>query len=171
MEPETMRQRYWLFLVSVLLFVGGIGFIIAAERTRRETGTRTEPPTNVRAAPALATVKQLMVGLIQPSAEHVWDAISVTVTEKGVDEKQPRTDEEWALVETSAVMLVESATLLLEGNRDPGGDVWSKAAKDMAEASALTANAARARNKDEVFKLGETIYRASTDCHATYLRQ
>ena len=166
-----MRQRYWLFLVSVLLFVGGIGFIIAAERTRREAGTRAAPPTSVRAAPSVATVRQLMNGLIQPSAEQVWDSISTTVTEKGVEEKQPRTDEEWALVETSAVMLVESATLLLEGNRDPGGDVWSKAVKDMAEASALTAKAAQARNKDEVFKLGETIYRACTDCHATYLRQ
>jgi hypothetical protein len=166
-----MRQRYWLFLVSVLLFVGGIGFIIAAERARREAGTPAGPPTTVRAAPSLATVKQLMTGMIQPSAEHVWDSISVTVTDKGVEEKQPRTDDEWALVETSAVMLVESATLLLEGNRDPGGDVWSRAAKNMAEASALTAKAANARNKDEVFKLGETIYRACTDCHATYLRQ
>lgn len=166
-----MRQRYWLFLVSVLLFVCGIGFIIAAERTRRETGTTVAPASPVRAAPAVATVKQLMTGMIQPSAEHVWDSISTTVSDKGVEEKQPRTDEEWALVETNAVMLVESATLLLEGNRDPGGDVWSKAAKDMAEASALTAKAAKARNKDEVFKLGETIYRACTDCHATYLRQ
>lgn len=166
-----MRQRYWLFLVSVLLFVGGIGFIIAAERTRREGGTPAAPPTSARAAPPLATVGQLMNGLIQPSAEHVWNSVSVTVSETGVDEKQPRTDEEWAMVETSAVMLVESATLLLEGNRNPGGDVWSKAAKDMAEASALTAKAAQARNKDDIFKLGETIYRACTDCHATYLRQ
>lgn len=166
-----MRQRYWLFLVSVLLFVGGIGLIIAAERTRREAGTGTAPPSTVRAAPALATVKQLMAGMIQPSAEHVWDSISVTVSDKGVEERQPRTDEEWAQVETSAVMLVESATLLLEGNRDPGGDVWSRAAKNMAEASALTAKAAKAHNKDDVFKLGETIYRACTDCHATYLRQ
>ena len=166
-----MRQRYWLFFVSVLLFVGGIGFIIAAERTRREAGPAAAPPADVRAAPSLATVRQLMDGLIQPSAQHVWDSISVTVTEKGVDEKQPQTDEEWALVETNAVMLVESATLLLQGNRDPGGDVWSKAAKDMAEASAQTAKAAKAHNKDDVFKLGETIYRACTDCHAAYLRQ
>ena len=112
-----------------------------------------------------------MNGLIQPSAEHVWESISVTVSEKGTEEKQPQTDEEWQQVETSAVMLVESATLLLQGKRDPGGDVWSKAAKNMAEASALTAKAAKAHNKDEVFKLGETIYRACTDCHATYLRQ
>ena len=166
-----MRQRYWLFLVSVLLFVGGIGFIIAAERTRREAGPGAAPPSEARAAASLATVRQLMNGMIQPSAEHVWESISVTVSEKGTEEKQPQTDEEWQQVETSAVMLVESATLLLQGNRDPGGDVWSKAAKDMAEASALTAKAAKAHNKDDVFKLGETIYRACTDCHATYLRQ
>ena len=166
-----MRQRYWLFFVSVLLFVGGIGFIIAAERTRREAGPAAAPPSEVRAAASLATVRQLMNGMIQPSAEHVWESISVTVSEKGTEEKQPQTDEEWQQVETSAVMLVESATLLLQGKRDPGGDVWSKAAKNMAEASALTAKAAKAHNKDEVFKLGETIYRACTDCHATYLRQ
>jgi hypothetical protein len=166
-----MRQRYWLFLVSVLLFVGGIGFIIAAERTRREAVTGAAPRSEVRAAPPVATVRQLMNGMVQPAAEHIWNSISVTVTEKGTEEKQPQTDEEWSQVETSAVMLVESAAMLLEGNRDPGGDVWSRAAKNMAEAGSLTAKAAKAHNKDDVFKLGETIYQACTDCHAAYLRQ
>jgi hypothetical protein len=165
-----MRTRYGLFVLSVILFVGGISFIVAAERTRREARP-VETPAEVRAAPPLATVKQLMNGMIQPAAESVWSSVSVTVSEQGTDEKQPRTDEEWAQVTTSAAVLVESATLLLQGNRNVGGEDWARYAREMATASTEAVKAAEARNVDEVFKVGETIYNACTNCHAQYLRQ
>ena len=57
-----MRVRDNLFLVSVLLFVSGIAFIVAAERTRRTATPAEAPPTEIRAAPPVANVRQLMTG-------------------------------------------------------------------------------------------------------------
>jgi cytochrome b subunit of formate dehydrogenase len=34
-KTRNMRTIHWLFAVGVLLFVSGIGFVIAAERTVR----------------------------------------------------------------------------------------------------------------------------------------
>ena len=59
-----------------------------------------------------------MAGMIEPSAEFLWESVSSTVTEQGVEEKQPRTDEEWNEVRRQAIILTESANLLLiEGRR------------------------------------------------------
>ena len=166
-----MRVRDNLFLVSVLLFVSGIGFIVAAERTRRTTTPAEAPPTEVRAAPPVANVRQLMTGMIQPAAEQVWESVSVTVSLQGTDEKQPRTDEEWAQVATNAALLVESSTLLLQGNRAVDSGDWAKYTRDMAAASTAAMKAAEAHNVEDLFNVGETIYDACTNCPAQYLRQ
>lgn len=166
-----MRLSDKLFLVSVLLFVCGIGFIVAAERTRRTVTPAEAAPAEVRAAPPVANVRQLMTGLIQPAADHVWESVSVTVTLEGTNEKQPRTDEEWAQVATNAALLVESATLLLQGNRAIDGGDWVTYAREMATASQEALKAAESKNVQGLFDVGETIYRSCTDCHAKYLRQ
>ena len=45
-----MKTVYWLFVVSVGLFIGGIAFIIAGERTARAAtpGLRLPPPWRPR---------------------------------------------------------------------------------------------------------------------------
>ena len=167
-----MRLSDKLFLVSVLLFVCGIGFIVAAERTRRTATPAAEAaPAEVRAAPPIANVRQLMTGLIQPAADHVWESVSVTVSAEGTNEKQPRTDEEWAQVATNAALLVESATLLLQGNRAIDGGDWATYSREMATASQEALKAAESKNVQGLFEVGEKIYRACTDCHGKYLRQ
>jgi hypothetical protein len=167
-----MASRQGLFVVAVLLFVSGIGFIIAAERTRRSAGPG-EPAAAVeqRAAPPVATVRQLMDGLLQPAAESVWNSVSVTVSHEGTVEKEPRTDEEWAAVATGAAMLVESSSLLLQSGRVIDDPDWTKASHDLAAAGTEALKAAEAKDKDGIFKVGETIYRACTDCHDKYLRE
>ena len=165
-----MQLRHWLFLVSVLLFVGGIGFIIAAERTRRAAGPDGATSAEVRAAPPVATVRQIMTGMIQPAAEGIWESVSTTVSLAGTDEKQPRTDEEWARVGTNAALLVESSTLLLQGDRAVDSGDWSRLAREMAESSKEAMKAADARDPEAVLRVGETIYNACTSCHEKYLR-
>ena len=77
-----MRLRFGLFMVSVLLFICGIGFIIAAERTRRTAAPAAAAEALTAAAP-VATVRQLMTGMIEPAAERIWESVSVTVTVAG----------------------------------------------------------------------------------------
>ena len=141
-----MRLRYWLWVISVLLFVSGIGFIVAAERVRRTGASAPPVAVEARAAPPVATVRQLMTGMIQPAAEHVWESVSVTISESGTEEKMPRTDEEWAAVATSAAMLVESSTLLLQGDRAVDNGDWATLSRAMAAASRDAMKAAEARS-------------------------
>ena len=162
-----MRERYWLFLVSVLLFVGGIGFIIAAERTRRTT---VVPPSAVRAAAPVATVKQLMAGITGPAAGVIFEAVSVEVSLEGTKEKAPQNDEEWAKVETSAALLVESANLLLDGPRAIDTTDWPKMAREMATAGQAALKAARSKNPEEILKVGEAVNMTCDNCHGRYAR-
>jgi len=73
-----MRIVHRLSVVSVALFVSGIGFIIAAARTARQA-----PAVAAIAAPALtpvASVKQIMKGITGPAATVVYNAVGQTMT-------------------------------------------------------------------------------------------
>ena len=64
-----------------------------------------------------AGIQDIMAGMIEPSAEFIWGSVSTTVTAEGVEEKQPRTEEEWSEVRRHALILAESANLLLIDGR------------------------------------------------------
>jgi hypothetical protein len=160
--------RYGLFLISVLLFVCGIGFIIAAERTRRTTSA--PPAQAITAAPPAATVKQIMTGITGPAAGVIFAAVSVDVSVEGTTEKAPQTEEEWAEVERSAALLIESANLLLQGPRSVDTGDWATMSQQMAAAGQEALKAARAKNKDGIFNVGEAVNTTCDNCHARYAR-
>jgi hypothetical protein len=161
-----MRTVHWLFLVSAALFISGIGFIIATART---------PQVEAAAPPAaaltpVASVKQIMVGIVTPSAYTVFDSVATIVDAKGVVEKQPRTDEEWAVVGAGAASLIESANLLLMGNRPVDQDDWVKMTKAMADAGQTALKAANDKSPEGILAAGETINKTCDDCHQKYQR-
>lgn len=70
--------------------------------------------------PALApsaTVQDLMKDWVDPSADALWAAVGTVVTQSGTEERQPRTDEEWATARRQALMLTEAAQLLQQHGR------------------------------------------------------
>ena len=160
---------YWLFVVSVALFISGIGFVIAAERTVR-SAAGPAAPVAARAAPSIATVKQIMGGIVMPSAALIWDSVSTIVDANGINEKVPRTDEEWAAVGTSAAMLVEAANLIVDGDRAVDQDEWVKMARAMAESGQKALKAAEARSADGILAVGEEINTTCDACHERYSR-
>ena len=61
-----MKSVHWLFVVSVALFVSGVGFVIAAARTIRHAPAAVDAST---ASPTpVASVKQIMKGITGPAA-------------------------------------------------------------------------------------------------------
>jgi hypothetical protein len=59
-----------------------------------------------------------MLAEVDPSADALWDAVQTLSTEKGIEDQQPRTDEEWLAVRHNALVLIEATNLLLmEGRR------------------------------------------------------
>ena len=59
-----------------------------------------------------ATVKDIMVSIIDPEADVLWNSVATIVSLTGTEERAPRTDEEWATVRRSAIQLVEATNLL-----------------------------------------------------------
>jgi hypothetical protein len=165
-----MRTIHWLFAVSLMLFISGIGFVIAAERTARlaAPAAAAERP---RAAAPVASAKQIMNGIVMPAAATIWDSVSTIVDAKGIQENVPRTDEEWAQVATSAAMLVEAANLLVEGDRAVDQGEWLKMAQAMAASGAKALKAAEAKNPDGILAVGEEINRTCDGCHEKYSRE
>ena len=83
--------------------------------------TPAEPPSPYK---PVATVEELMEGTVQPAAERYWQSVSTTISAAGIEEKFPKTDEEWEAVWGGAMTIAESGNLLMMPSRvreDPDG--------------------------------------------------
>lgn len=133
-----------------------------------------EPPA---AAPAAAappfhttlTTKQLMSWIIDPNATAIWNSVGSVVTDKGTEEKHPKTDEEWASFRNAAATLVESGNLLMLDGRAVDNDQWMATSRGMADAAATVLEAAEAKDVEAYFDAGGALYEACTACHSKYL--
>jgi len=107
---------------------------------------------------------------VMPSAAGIWDSVSTIVDAKGVQENVPKTDQEWAVVGAHAAALIESANLLLIGNRPVDQGDWVKMAKAMADAGQIALKAAEGKKPEGILEAGETINKTCDDCHQKYQR-
>jgi len=160
-----MRTIHWLFVVSVALFLSGIGFLIAGARPAQEAAPVEAPLTT-----PVADVKQIMNGIVAPAAEVVFGAVGTIVTFSGVEEKVPRTDEEWTTVGNSAAALVESGNLLMMGSRVVDKGDWVKLSQALMESSIVALKAVEAKDPQAILVSGEAIYASCNECHMKYQR-
>ena len=160
-----MKIRHWFFLVGVLLFVAGIGFTIAGARAARLAPAVEAPITT-----PVATVKQIMKGIVTPAAMVVFNSVSTTVSVRGTEEKFPRNDEEWEEVGTSAAALIESGNLLLLGSRAIDKGDWVKMSQALIDAGKLALKATEDRSAEGVLAAGEQINASCDGCHRRYQR-
>ena len=57
-------------------------------------------------------LKELMKFMIDPMADHIFKAVGTTVTQRGIVDVEPRTEEDWSRVRFGAVSLAEGVSLL-----------------------------------------------------------
>jgi hypothetical protein len=79
------------------------------------TGCRAEDPA--LEYHATATIREIMASMVVPSADFLFNSVSSSVTPKGVVEKSPKTDEEWADVRHKAITLMEASDLIVLAGR------------------------------------------------------
>jgi cytochrome c556 len=162
------RTLQWLFLVSALLFISGIGFVIAAGRTMKSAVPATQAVA--AASPAIATVKHVMRGMTMPAAATIWNSVSTIVDLKGVTENAPKNDEEWAVVAANAAVLAESANLLMTGDRVVDQGDWIKFATALRDSANTALKAAEAKDATGILAVGEVINASCDACHERYQR-
>jgi hypothetical protein len=64
-----------------------------------------------------ASIQELMDSIIDPSADSLWDSVSIINTRKGTEYRHPRTDEEWQEARRHAIALIEGTNLLIMDGR------------------------------------------------------
>src|SRR5262245_37203001 len=163
-----MRTVQWLFVVSAALFICGIGFVVVGARSaRQQAPVAVERPVMV----PVATVKQLMRGIVGPGAKVVFEAVSTTVSVKGVEEKKPQNDEEWAEVGNAAAALAEAGNLMMVEGRAIGRGDWVKMSGALVEAAKRSLKAVEDKNPEAVLIAGEGLNTSCDNCHEKYQRQ
>jgi hypothetical protein len=164
-----MRSVYWLFAISAALFISGIAFVIAGERTARAATSAAATAPAVEIMP-VASVKQIMNGIVMPDAYVIYNAVGTKTSAKGVEEIAPQNDEEWAVVANAAAALVESGNLLLMGDRAIDKGDWVKMTRDFMEQGKLALKAAEAKDTDGIVSSGGDLNTTCDNCHAKYQR-
>jgi hypothetical protein len=162
-----MRVVYWLFVISAALFVSGIGFIVAGARSAPGTTVSVEAPVTT----PVASVKQIMIGIVAPAATVVFESVGTIVSAAGIEERAPKTDEDWAAVGSSGAALVESGNLLVMGDRAVDREDWVKMSRALSEAGMLVLKATEAKNADGVLAAGATVNETCDNCHRKYQRE
>jgi cytochrome c556 len=150
------------------------------------------------AAPPLkpvASVLDLMLDTIDVNADALWESVATVSTNKGIEERQPRTPEEWKKVRAQALAIVEGANLLMMDGRvvahpgqqldEPGGEgdftpaqsqaaidadrptfvSYARALRDTAE---LMLKAIENRNPDGMLEAGGALDEACEQCHRKF---
>ena len=161
-----MRVMHWLFLVSAALFVAGIAFLVASTRTIDE-----RPAAEAVVTTPVASVQQIMRGIVSPAANVVFNSVATTITLRGTEERAPRTAAEWNAVGDSAAALVESGNLLMLGDRAVDKGDWMTMSRALMDASRVALKAIEARNVEALFASSEAINTTCDSCHQRYQRQ
>lgn len=139
-----------------------------------------------------ASIRELMDSEIDPAADFLWASVMSISTRDGLEERRPRSDEEWLEVRRHAITLIEATNLLvMKGRRvshtyiPSGGageldtnqaqqkieanrDVFVLFAQRLRETGLDTLAAIDAKNADRVFELGGAIDEACETCHVTF---
>jgi hypothetical protein len=179
-----MRSFRWLVLMSV------IALVVAACRTSPQ-----EPPPPAAEGPGpIAPIRDVMHMIVEAQAQVIFDSVAVTVTEKGTQERQPQTEEEWDTVLHSAVTLAEAANLLMVPGRnvarpedmntsaDPteltpaqiqekikaNPESWVKHVRSLQDVAMRAVKAATDKNVQDLWNVGEPIDQACETCHLEF---
>ena len=104
---------------------------------------------------AVATVTQLMQAMVIPASNTLFN----------LPREVPETDEGWAEVRNSAVILAESGNLLLIGSRAQRSDVWISTSRALVKAGEVALRAAQSQDVDAMTEIGNQIIDACESCH------
>lgn len=133
------------------------------------TLTQCSGPTASAALPftPVASVGHIMDGIVIPGSQAVFDAV---VYANGELVQAPRTDDDWFRLRMQALAVAEAGNLLLMPPRAKDG-AWGGLARTMTTRAAVVAEAAEARDVDQLLAAGSALYDTCTACHAAYLME
>ena len=137
------------YRVGIAVVCCSVNVVSAQQAPQPRASTR---PSGSR---PVATVQDLMLAMVDPSSDVVFEAVSTTISIRGQETKTPKNDHEWAVVRNNALTLVEAGNLLMMPGRRIASPASIAAADALAEASTSVAEKASAieLTPDQIAKL------------------
>lgn len=171
------------------MFLNAVGLVLVGLTACSEQTATTESPYKVT-----ATIQDIMDAQIDPAADEIWNSVASIVTATGIEEKQPRTDEEWEALKLKAFLVIEGANLLVMPGRkvapegvalDPdelagetpediqkamesNRSAWVQLAQGLHDAGLEVMSAIEAKSPEQLIDAGEKLDTACENCHMTF---
>jgi hypothetical protein len=175
----------------------GVGAVAAFAAGALLTACGEPPvPGELPAVPSYsptATIEEIMRHMIDPAADAIWESVVTEVTEDGVVEHVPGSDEDWEALRGHALTLIESTNLLLmpgrpvaaPGSRSemPGIDLepeqieallardrtaWTQFVAGLRSSGATVLDAVGRHDVDALLIAGDGLDLACENCHLRY---
>jgi hypothetical protein len=188
-----MRKSDWFLPLSAVVFLGVLFSVSACQSKSQGAAPAPAPaPAQPEYTPT-ATIKDIMLSIVDPNADVVWGSVTTVQSAKGTLDTSPKNDEEWKKVRQGAIALTEASNLLVmpgrhvaapgEKSETPGVELepsemeglinkdrasWEMRAKKLHEAGVAVLQAIDAKDSQKVFEVGEQIEQACENCHRQY---
>jgi hypothetical protein len=172
---------------TVLFLFAVAGTCVALACTPATSGDSAAGPA------ALHTTQEIMQSMVAPQSDILWNAVSISASEKGIEMTAPGTAEEWAAVRHAAVSVTEAMNLIVMADRrigppgaqakDPKAELgpeqiealikqdrasWDKMARELQDAIAPAIKAIDAKDAEGLSKAGEGLSTACGNCHQKF---
>ena len=150
------------------------------------------PPADSPFRP-IASIREVMNSVIDPSVDEVWNAVGSVVDTGGLTDRAPKTDEDWAAVRRHALVVSEAANLLLMHERpvappgapslapgieltpeeirgliDSNPDAWISYVLAFQDSMKSALAAIDKKDAQALFEAGAPIDTTCENCHATF---
>ncbi|GAB1255897.1 hypothetical protein NBRC116494_03990 [Aurantivibrio plasticivorans] len=151
-----------------LLLVSGACLLSACEEPACIDNTKPDTET-VAQAPSVtiaATVKELMVGAIEPASNAIW-AI-------GMDENMPQSESDWQALENEVFQMMAATAAISLGGSGANDNAWAKQdawqlmTQQMATISSDILTAVRARDYDATLEASNYLIEPCGACHSAF---
>jgi hypothetical protein len=112
-------------------------------------------------APAIksvGTMSELMLNVIYPTSDEIFY----------VSREEKKTEKDWIDLKKNALILAESANLLMADNRARDKDQWMKDAQLLWDVGNKAFIAAKAKDLPALEALNADLYEACQSCHVHY---
>jgi len=172
-----------LLLFLIIAVIACLSFACQAKKA-------DEAPSEPAAA---FTIREVMQSMVAPNADALWNAVSTSVSDKGIETKAPSNDEEWATMRHAAVTVSEAMNVALmpgrktakpgEQAKDPKVELtpeqidtliaqdragWAKFAHDLQMAVGKAIKSIDEKSADGLSAAGADIDAACENCHKKY---
>jgi cytochrome c556 len=141
------RHHFKEIGVRLLVFLA-VGVIVLAQT----------PSGEMPAIRSVGTMSDLMLDVIYPTSDRIFY----------VSRDEKKSEKDWIELRRSALVLAESANLLMAENRARDKDQWMKDARLLWEVGNKAFVAAKARDEAGLEALNAELYEACQSCHVHY---